>query len=154
MNDGKTFKEAYGTLQKHAQALRSQQEPDIDNLTTIVTESVAAYKVCKQRIDAVEKALAHIEDAKAHGGKVEYGGKAMEGVGPGYFLQPTVITGMTTEMLTTREETFAPVVALYKFETEEEVIERANDCDVGLGSFVITSDIARSWRMAEALEVG
>ena len=57
MNDGQTFKEAYATLQKHAQALRSQQEPDIDNLTTIVSESVAAYKVCKQRIDAVEKAL-------------------------------------------------------------------------------------------------
>jgi exodeoxyribonuclease VII small subunit len=57
MNDGKTFREAYATLQKHAQALRSQQEPDIDNLTTIVSESVEAYKVCKERIDAVEKAL-------------------------------------------------------------------------------------------------
>ena len=57
MNDEKTFKEAYATLQKHAQALRSQQEPDIDNLTTIVSESVEAYRVCKQRIDAVEKAL-------------------------------------------------------------------------------------------------
>ena len=57
MSDGKTFKQAYATLQKHAQGLRSQQEPDIDNLTTIVSESVAAYKVCKERIDAVEKAL-------------------------------------------------------------------------------------------------
>jgi exodeoxyribonuclease VII small subunit len=57
MSDGKTFKEAYATLQRHAQTLRSQQEPDIDNLTTIVSESVAAYKVCKARIDAVEKAL-------------------------------------------------------------------------------------------------
>ena len=57
MSNGKTFKEAYGTLQRHAQTLRSQQEPDIDNLTTIVSESVEAYKVCKQRIDAVEKAL-------------------------------------------------------------------------------------------------
>jgi exonuclease VII large subunit len=57
MSNGKTFKEAYGTLQRHAQTLRSQQEPDIDNLTTIVTESVEAYKVCKERIDAVEKAL-------------------------------------------------------------------------------------------------
>jgi exodeoxyribonuclease VII small subunit len=57
MSEDKTFREAYATLQKHAQTLRSQQEPDIDNLTTIVTESVEAYKVCKQRIDAVEKAL-------------------------------------------------------------------------------------------------
>ncbi len=57
MSEMKTFKEAYAVLQKHAQTLRSQQEPDIDNLTTIVSESVDAYKVCKQRIDAVEKAL-------------------------------------------------------------------------------------------------
>lgn len=57
MGEAKTFRDAYATLQKHAQTLRSQQEPDIDNLTTIVSESVEAYKVCKQRIDAVEKAL-------------------------------------------------------------------------------------------------
>ena len=52
-----TFKQAYGVLQKHAEALRNQQEPNIDDLLTIVTESVDAYKVCKERIDAVEKAL-------------------------------------------------------------------------------------------------
>ena len=75
MSNGKTFKEAYGTLQRHAQTLRSQQEPDIDNLTTIVTESVEAYKVCKERIDAVEKALeqslstAQIEEDR--GGKIQ-----------------------------------------------------------------------------------
>ena len=57
MSEEKTFRDAYAILQKHAQTLRSQQEPDIDNLTTIVSESVEAYKVCKQRIDAVEKAL-------------------------------------------------------------------------------------------------
>tara|TARA_R110001583_G_C5667627_1_gene410388 strand:- start:3365 stop:3697 length:333 start_codon:yes stop_codon:yes gene_type:complete len=53
-----TFRDAYGVLQKHADSLRNQREPDIDNLLTIVTESVVAYKVCKERIDAVEKALA------------------------------------------------------------------------------------------------
>jgi exodeoxyribonuclease VII small subunit len=53
----KTFKQAYGILQDHAETLRNQQEPNIDDLLTIVTESVAAYKVCKERIDAVEKAL-------------------------------------------------------------------------------------------------
>ena len=53
----KTFKEAYGVLQQHAQTLRDQQEPNIDDLLTIVTESVGAYKVCQERIDAVEKAL-------------------------------------------------------------------------------------------------
>ena len=53
----KTFKEAYGVLQQHAETLRNQQEPNIDDLLTIVTESVDAYKVCQQRIEAVEKAL-------------------------------------------------------------------------------------------------
>ena len=53
----KTFKEAYGVLQLHAETLREQQEPNIDDLLNIVTESVDAYKVCKERIEAVEKAL-------------------------------------------------------------------------------------------------
>ncbi len=52
-----SFKEAYGVLNRHAQTLRTQQEPNIDDLLGIVTESVAAYKVCKERIDAVEAAL-------------------------------------------------------------------------------------------------
>ncbi len=52
-----TFKQAYGVLQHHAQTLREQREPNIDDLLTIVTESVQAYKVCQQRIEAVEKAL-------------------------------------------------------------------------------------------------
>lgn len=52
-----TFKQAYGVLQQHAKTLRTQQEPNIDDLLTIVTESVAAYKNCRARIDAVEKAL-------------------------------------------------------------------------------------------------
>jgi exodeoxyribonuclease VII small subunit len=55
--EAKTFREAYDVLQQHAQTLRDQDEPNIDDLLDIVNESVAAYKVCKQRIDAVEKAL-------------------------------------------------------------------------------------------------
>lgn len=72
----------------------------------------------------------------------------------GYFFQPTVITNMSPEMLTSREETFAPVVGLYRFKTEEEVLERANDCEVGLGSFIITENIPRMWRVTEGLEMG
>ena len=52
-----TFKEAFGTLQKHAAALRDQKEPNIDDLLQVVTGSVEAYKICNERIDAVEKAL-------------------------------------------------------------------------------------------------
>lgn len=72
----------------------------------------------------------------------------------GYFLQPTIIKNMNREMITTREETFAPVVALYEFKTEEEVVDMANDCDVGLGSFICTENIPRAFRVTEALEVG
>lgn len=61
---------------------------------------------------------------------------------------------MSKETLTTREETFAPVVALYPFDTEEEAVSRANDCDVGLGSFIMTESTPRMWRVAESLEVG
>ena len=57
MSDSQSFREAYGVLQKHAQILRDQKEPNIDDLLRIVTESVAAYKVCQERIDAVEQAL-------------------------------------------------------------------------------------------------
>ncbi|WP_213959749.1 MULTISPECIES: exodeoxyribonuclease VII small subunit [unclassified Variovorax] len=53
----KSFRDAYGVLQQHAETLRDQSEPNIDDLLTIVTESVEAYKVCKERIDAVEAAL-------------------------------------------------------------------------------------------------
>ena len=56
-NETKSFKEAYGLLQGHAETLRNQTEPNIDDLLSIVQESVGAYRVCKERIDAVEKAL-------------------------------------------------------------------------------------------------
>ncbi|KAK4920034.1 hypothetical protein LTR66_016755 [Elasticomyces elasticus] len=105
---------------------------------------------------AVEKAMNHIKDAKKHGGQVVLGGKPYDDGGrlKGYFIEPTIITGMKKEAITTREETFAPVLALYRFDTEEEVLELANDCDVGLGGFIITESIPRMWRLVEALEVG
>ena len=63
------FKQAYGVLQQHAQTLRDQREPNIDDLLTIVTESVQAYKVCQERIEAVEKALEKaLSDTQAHPG--------------------------------------------------------------------------------------
>ncbi|VUC20772.1 unnamed protein product [Clonostachys rosea] len=102
---------------------------------------------------AVAKAMSHVEDAKAQGGQVILGGAPLTGYN-GYFIQPTVIRDMSTKMLMTREETFAPVVGLYRFETVDEVISLANDCDVGLGSFICTESTSRMWRVAEALDVG
>lgn len=70
-----TFRDSYEKLQRHAETLRNQREPDLDNLLNIVTESVAAYKVCKSRIDAVEQAL---EQALSGAGV-----DATDGDGPG-----------------------------------------------------------------------
>lgn len=66
----KSFSEAYGTLQRNAEKLRNQSEPDLDNLLEVVTQSVQAYKVCKSRIDAVELAL---EQALSGAGLAEGG---------------------------------------------------------------------------------
>jgi len=77
--EAKTFREAYDVLQHHAQTLRDQDEPNIDDLLAIVNESVAAYKVCKQRIDAVEKAL---EEALSSAGLEGAGRPARAGAAP------------------------------------------------------------------------
>lgn len=104
---------------------------------------------------AVKKAAAHVKDATSKGANILLGGKASGGKsGKGYFFEPTVLADMTSSMLTTNEEVFAPVAALYKFKTEEEVVQLANNVDVGLGSYICTSDIARMWRVSEELETG
>ncbi|RMZ88450.1 hypothetical protein DV736_g4325, partial [Chaetothyriales sp. CBS 134916] len=104
---------------------------------------------------AVQKALAHIKDAKSRGATVLLGGDAFQPNNlPGYFIQPTILGGVPTGTITDREETFAPVVALQRFRTEEEALEMANNCDVGLGSYIMTENTARMWRVAESLEVG
>ena len=92
-------------------------------------------------------------DPKKHGGQVFLGGAPRKDLA-GYFLQPTVIRNMNREMITTHEEISALVVGIYEFATEEEALEMANDCEVGLGSFICTENIARMWRVTEALEVG
>lgn len=83
----KTFREAYDVLQRHAETLRNQDEPNIDDLLAIVNESVDAYKVCKQRIDAVEKAL---EEALI--------GAGLEGAGRGERAAPVPNTGVAREL--------------------------------------------------------
>jgi succinate-semialdehyde dehydrogenase/glutarate-semialdehyde dehydrogenase len=101
---------------------------------------------------AVEKVQEHIADATAKGAKVILGGKAHD-LG-GNFFQPTVLTGVTDDMLVTNEETFGPVAPLFRFETEEEVIEKANATIFGLASYFYSRDIGRVTRVQEALEYG
>jgi acyl-CoA reductase-like NAD-dependent aldehyde dehydrogenase len=78
---------------------------------------------------SLDKALNQVEDAKKHGGKIVLGGGRVSGKS-GYFFEPTLILGAKKEMLITEEETFAPVLALYSFDTEEEAVTAANDTSV------------------------
>jgi succinate-semialdehyde dehydrogenase/glutarate-semialdehyde dehydrogenase len=102
---------------------------------------------------AVSKVEAHVRDAEKKGGKVIQGGQRLPELGANFF-QPTVITGMTTDMQLANEETFGPVAGLFKFDTEEEVVKIANSADVGLAGYFFSRDLQRVYRVAEALEVG
>ncbi len=99
---------------------------------------------------AVKKVEEHIADAIAKGGKVAAGGKHLGG----NFFEPTIITGVTSAMAVAREETFGPVAPLFRFKTEEEVIELANNTEFGLACYFYSRDIGRIWRVGEALEYG
>jgi succinate-semialdehyde dehydrogenase/glutarate-semialdehyde dehydrogenase len=101
---------------------------------------------------AMEKVERHVQDAVAHGAKVAVGGKR-HALGRTFF-EPTVLTGVTTKMLVTREETFGPVASIYKFDSESEVVELANATQYGLASYFYTKDLGRAFRVAEALEYG
>ncbi|KAK1139271.1 hypothetical protein N8T08_001117 [Aspergillus melleus] len=101
----------------------------------------------------IEKLERHVEDAVKRGGKILCGGKRPANL-DGYFFEPTIISDMTPEMLTTQEEIFGPLLGLYKFETEQEVVKLANDTSMGLASYFFTKDVNRTWRMVENLEAG
>src|SRR6202790_1633271 len=101
---------------------------------------------------AVEKVEAHIGDAVKKGAKIVIGGK--RSVLGGTFFEPTVLAGVTTHMLITREETFGPVAPLFRFKSEAEAIKMANDTEFGLAAYFYTRDIGRVWRVAEELEYG
>jgi succinate-semialdehyde dehydrogenase / glutarate-semialdehyde dehydrogenase len=103
-------------------------------------------------MDAVEKVEIHIVDALAKGAKLTTGGQRHK-LG-GTFFEPTVLTEANVSMKIAREETFGPVAALFRFNTEAQAIAIANDTQFGLAAYVYTRDLARTWRMAEALEYG
>ncbi|HXA36917.1 MAG TPA: NADP-dependent succinate-semialdehyde dehydrogenase [Steroidobacteraceae bacterium] len=101
---------------------------------------------------AVAKIEEHIADAVAKGASVKLGGKR-HALG-GTFFEPTILTQVTSKMLVAREETFGPVAPLFKFQTEAEAIAMANDTEFGLAAYLYTRDLARSWRVTEAIEYG
>lgn len=102
--------------------------------------------------NAVKKVQEHIDDALSKGGQVKVGGQ-LHSLG-GLFFEPTVITDATQEMKVAHEETFGPLAPLFRFHSDEEVIEQANDTIYGLAAYFYSRDIGRIWRVAEALEYG
>jgi succinate-semialdehyde dehydrogenase/glutarate-semialdehyde dehydrogenase len=101
---------------------------------------------------AVAKVEEHIADAVKKGAKVALGGKR-HALG-GTFFEPTILTAVTSQMMVAREETFGPLAPLFKFDTEAEAIAMANDTEFGLAAYLYTRDLARSWRVSEAIEYG
>ncbi len=101
---------------------------------------------------AVEKVEEHITDALAKGAVCLAGGKRSS-LG-GTFFEPTVLSGVTAEMLVAREETFGPLCPVFRFDSEEEVIAAANHTEYGLAAYFFTENAARQWRVGEALEYG
>ncbi|HEX7906966.1 MAG TPA: NAD-dependent succinate-semialdehyde dehydrogenase [Paraburkholderia sp.] len=101
---------------------------------------------------ALKKVETHVADALQKGAKILTGGKP-HALG-GTFYEPTVLTDATASMLIAGEETFGPVAACFRFKTEEEAIAAANDTPFGLSAYFYTRDLARAWRVGEALESG
>ena len=100
--------------------------------------------------NAVKKTTQFIEDAKAKGGTILIGGNAL---GNCYF-EPTVIGNASKEMLFSSEEIFGPIAPIYKFSSDEQAIQMANDTIYGLASYFYSQNVARCWKVAEALEYG
>ena len=101
---------------------------------------------------ALKKVRQHVDDALKHGATVLTGGRPHP-LG-GTFYEPTVLTDANEAMLVAQEETFGPVAACFRFSTEAEVIERANNTPFGLSAYFYTRDLGRAWRVADALESG
>lgn len=139
------------------------QDGIYDALSQKLVEAVAKLKVGDGRAEgttqgplieqaAVDKVLEHIEDATQKGATVAFGGK-LSPLGKTFF-EPTVLTNVTSDMKVAKEETFGPLAPLFRFKTEEEAIQMANDTEFGLAAYLFTQSTARQWRVGEALEYG
>jgi succinate-semialdehyde dehydrogenase/glutarate-semialdehyde dehydrogenase len=102
----------------------------------------------------VNKVEAHVRDATSHGAHVRVGGQRPAERDHGYFFEPTVLTDVRDDMLVMREETFGPVAPIATFDSEDEVLERANRGPFGLAAYFYTRDLSRAWRVGERLEYG
>jgi len=105
---------------------------------------------------AIDKMQRHVDDAVAKGATCAVGGERLKGeeYDDGYFWAPTVLTGVSPEMLIYREETFGPIVPVIEFDDADDVVAMANDTTYGLAAYVYTQNLGRALRTAEALDFG
>ncbi len=103
---------------------------------------------------ALVKVQRHVDDAVAKGGRVVAGGKRLSTMGSGQFFEPTVVADATGDMLCAKEETFGPFAPVFRFHTEQEAIDAANNTEFGLASYFYSRDVGRIFRVSEALEYG
>jgi succinate-semialdehyde dehydrogenase/glutarate-semialdehyde dehydrogenase len=120
-------------------------------LTTGLDYSASMGTLISQ--DQLDTVTEHVDDAKEKGAKVLTGGKARPDLGP-YFYEPTLLERVEDGMTLFRDETFGPVVAISRFSSEDEVIQRANDSDFGLNFSVWTADTKRGRKIATQLQAG
>ncbi|WP_026566807.1 NAD-dependent succinate-semialdehyde dehydrogenase [Bacillus sp. UNC41MFS5] len=142
------------------------QKSVIDRFSEIFVEKVQSLKVGNSiqpnvqvgplvSLAGLVKVEEHVEDAISKGARILCGGQRLGGdLSDGLFYEPTVISEVNTDMLITNEETFGPVAPIIPFETEEEVIQHANNTVYGLAAYFYTQNIGRAIRVSEALEFG
>ncbi|PSQ32901.1 succinic semialdehyde dehydrogenase, partial [Halobacteriales archaeon SW_12_69_24] len=120
-------------------------------LGTEYTHDVDVGSLISER--QLRKVTEHVEEAKAEGATVLTGGSGRPDIGP-YFFEPTVLTDVEESMALCTEETFGPVVAIYEWSDEDDVVERANDSEYGLNASVWTEDLQRGTALARRIETG
>ena len=103
-------------------------------------------------VNALKKVESHVEDATSKGARVITGGRRH--ARGGQFYEPTVLADVTAEMLVIKEETFGPIAPIVKFETEEEVLNMANNTEFGLAAYLFSKDANRIWRVSAKIEAG
>ena len=103
-------------------------------------------------LKALDKVKDHLSDAVDRGAVIVAGGKPHQNGGT--MFEPTVVSNVDSSMKIASEETFGPLAPIFKFSTEQEAIDMANDTEFGLASYFFTNDINRIWRVSEALEYG
>lgn len=132
-----------------------------DEFTTKLTKAVEALKVGNGMDDgvtigpmintaAVEKTAFFVDDAAQKGGEVLTGGKAIDGC----FFEPTVIGNASTDMAFSKDEIFGPIAAIFRFSSDDEAVQMANDTIYGLASYFYSQNVSRCWKVAEALDYG